>query len=83
VADADVISTFWVGTMCRTLVHVLDREQLKTTKDLLEIATQHASSEETVGAAFVLGNAKASASGGQVAPSTATTKGVKKGAKGG
>jgi hypothetical protein len=44
--------------MCRTLVHELRHEQPKTTKEILDIATRHASSEEVVGAAFVLGNVK-------------------------
>jgi hypothetical protein len=72
VADADVISAFWDGTMCRTLVHELGREQPKTTKELIDIATRHTSSEEAVGAAFVLGNTKAVAVKG-------TRKGGKKG----
>jgi hypothetical protein len=41
---------------CFTLVHELGREWPKTTKELLDIATRHASVEEAVGAAFVLGN---------------------------
>jgi hypothetical protein len=65
------------------LVHELDREQSKTTKELLDIATRHAFGEEAVGAAFILGNAKAAVSGGWATPSKDTAKGVKKGAKGG
>jgi hypothetical protein len=38
VADADVISAFWSGMTCRTLVHELSFYQLKTTKELLIIA---------------------------------------------
>jgi hypothetical protein len=83
VDDADVISAFWVGTTSRTLVHELSQEQPKTTKLLLDIVTRHTSSEEAVGAAFVLGNAKAAADGGQAAPTKATIKGARKGAKGG
>jgi hypothetical protein len=49
VADTDVILAFWDGTICHTLVHELNREQPKTTKELLDIATQHAYSEEAVG----------------------------------
>jgi hypothetical protein len=44
VANTDVISAFWDSTTCRTLVHELSREQTKTTKELLDIATQHTSS---------------------------------------
>jgi hypothetical protein len=82
VADADIISTFWDGMMCHALVHELSREPSKTTKELLDIATRHASSEEAVRATFILGNTKAAASGGRAAPSKATTKSVRKGAKG-
>jgi hypothetical protein len=32
--------------------------------EILNIATQHASSKEVVGAAFILGNVKAATSGG-------------------
>jgi hypothetical protein len=56
VGDIDVILAFWSGTSCRTLVHELGRNQPNTTKDLLDISTQHAAGEEAVGAIFVLGN---------------------------
>jgi hypothetical protein len=46
VVDAVIISAFWDGTMCHSLVHKLGREQSKTTKVLLNIATRHASGEE-------------------------------------
>jgi hypothetical protein len=82
VSDADVIFAFWDSTTCRTLVHELSYDQPKTTKELLNIATQHASSEEAVGAAFVLGNVAAAVDGGTT-PTLATTKGARKGAKGG
>jgi hypothetical protein len=52
VADADIISTFWDDTMCRSLVHELSREQQKTTKVLLDIATRYTLGEEAVEAAF-------------------------------
>jgi hypothetical protein len=83
VADADVISVFWSDTTCHTLVHKLDRDQLNTMKDLLDIATRHTSGEEAVGAAFILGNVKASAGGSRVALSKATTKSARKGTKSG
>jgi hypothetical protein len=83
VADVDVISTFWDGMTCHTLVHELGCEQPKTTKELLDIITWHTFGEEAVRAAFILGNAKAVISGGWATPSKATTKGVKKGTKGG
>jgi hypothetical protein len=37
----------------RTLVHELSCEQSQTTKELLDIATRHASGEEVVEAIFV------------------------------
>jgi hypothetical protein len=64
------------------LVHELDCEQPKTTKELLDIATQHASSEEAVRAAFILGNMGVAANNGQAAPTKATIKDARKGAKG-
>jgi hypothetical protein len=63
--------------MCRTLVHEIGREPPKTTKELLEITTRHTSSEEAVGAAFILANA------GTAMPTKATVKSTRKGAKGG
>jgi hypothetical protein len=68
--------------MCRTLVHEFGREQPKTTKELLDIATWHASSEEAVGAAFILVNAGAVTNGGRTTPTKATIKGAKGGKKG-
>jgi hypothetical protein len=58
IGDADVISTFLSDTSYGTLVHELDRDQPKTTKELLDIATQHAFSEEAVKAVFVQGDRK-------------------------
>jgi hypothetical protein len=83
VGDADVISAFWDGTTCHTLVHELSCEQQKTTKELLDVTTWHASSKEVVGAAFILANAGTVASGGWAAPTNATDKSARKGTKGG
>jgi hypothetical protein len=69
--------------MCRTLVHELGRKSPKTTKDMLDIATQHTSGEEAVGAAFILAYTGTAASGGRAAPTKATVKSYRKGAKGG
>ena len=52
IADADVIGAFLSGTTCKSLVHKLGRKGPRTTKELLDIATNHASSEEAVGAIF-------------------------------
>jgi hypothetical protein len=64
------------------LVHELGCEQPKTTRELLDIMTRHASNEETVGATFILGNVEVAADGGRTAPTKATIKGTRKGAKG-
>jgi hypothetical protein len=82
VADADVISAFWSSTTCGTLVHELRCDQPKTTKDLHDIATRHASGEEAVGTAFVLGHAKATTGDRRAPPSKGTIKGTGKGTKG-
>jgi hypothetical protein len=58
VGDADVISTFWFGTSCQILVHDLGRDKPNTMKELLYIATRHASGDEAVRVVFVLGNGK-------------------------
>jgi hypothetical protein len=63
--------------MCHSLLHKLYHEQLKTTKELLDIATRHTSGEEVVGATFVLGNTKATTSASRAAPSKATVKGTR------
>jgi hypothetical protein len=65
------------------LVHELGRDQPNTTKELLDIATQHASSEEAVRAVFIMGNGKMVPSDNRAAPSKGTDKGTKKDAKGG
>ena len=52
VADADVIGAFLSRTTCESLVHKLGRKSPQTTKELLDIATNHASGEEAVGAIF-------------------------------
>jgi hypothetical protein len=69
--------------MCRTLVHELGRKQPKSTKEMLDIITRHASVEEAVGAAFVLANAGTAASGGRAAPTMVVIKSTRKDAKGG
>jgi hypothetical protein len=68
---------------CYTLVHELSREQPKTTKEQLIIATRHASGEEVVGVAFMLANAGVATNSGRAAPTKATVKGARKGTKGG
>ena len=53
IIDADVISAFLSRTSCKTLVHKLGCQKPRTTRELLDIATNHASGEEAVGAVFV------------------------------
>jgi hypothetical protein len=79
--DTNFTSVFWSGMTYRTLVHELGREQLKTTKELLDIATRHASDEEVVGAVFVQGGHKVVLSGGRGTSAIATHKGTKRGIK--
>ena len=52
VTDVDVIGAFLSRTTCESLVHKLGRKGPRTTKELLDIATSHASGEEAVGAIF-------------------------------
>jgi hypothetical protein len=73
VADADVVSAFWDGTTCRTLVHEFSHKQPETIKELLEIMTRHASREEAVRAAFALVEAVTTAGGGQTVPPASST----------
>jgi hypothetical protein len=51
-ADVDVISTFISRTTRKTLVHKLGRKIPRTTKELLDSPTTHASGEDAVGAIF-------------------------------
>ena len=47
-----MIGAFLSGTTCESLIHKLGRKGPRTTKELLDIATSHASGEEAVGAIF-------------------------------
>ena len=49
----DVISAFLSRTSCKSLVHKLGCQKPRTIHELLDIATNHASSEEADGAIFV------------------------------
>jgi hypothetical protein len=62
-------------------VHELGREQLKTTKQLLDITTRHASGEEVVGSVFMQSSGKAATGSGWGASTAATNKGTKRGIK--
>ena len=52
VADADVIGAFLSGTTYESLVHKLGYKGPRTTKELLNIATNIASGEQAVRAIF-------------------------------
>jgi hypothetical protein len=51
--DTDIISAFSSNTNYQTLVHELGRDEPKTMKELLDIGTRHASSEEAIRAIFI------------------------------
>ena len=57
----NIISAFLSGTTCESLIHKLGCLKSRTTRDLLDIATNHASSEEAVGAVFGRGRHKGKA----------------------
>jgi hypothetical protein len=64
------------------MVHIPKKEFWDvTTKELLDIATRHASGEEAAGAVFVQSSGKAALSSDQGAATTATDKGTKSGIK--
>lgn len=52
ISKVNVIRAFITRMTCKTLVHKLGQKSLRTTKELLEIAKSHASSEEAVMAIF-------------------------------
>ena len=72
VIDADVISAFLSGTTCESLIHKLSCLKLRTTRDLLDVTTNHASYEEAVKADFSGGqdNGKAKREDQDEGPST-------------
>ena len=57
----DIISTFLSRTTCESLIHKFGCLQPRTTHDLLNVAMNHASSEEVVGAVFNRGQDKGKA----------------------
>lgn len=50
--DVDVIDAFISGTTNETLVHKLEQKSPRTSMELLDIVTSHASGEDEVGAIF-------------------------------
>ena len=61
VVDADVISAFLSRMTYESLIHKLGCLKPHTTHDLLDVATNHASGEEVVGAVFNRGRDKGKA----------------------
>jgi hypothetical protein len=59
VSNIDVIGAFLTGTTCESLVHTLGLKSPRTTKELLDIATNHTSGEEAVEAIFDRAKGKA------------------------
>ena len=57
----DVISAFLSGTTCESLLHKLGYLKPHTTRDLLDITTNHTSSEEVVRVVFSGGQDKGKA----------------------
>ena len=49
VTDTNVIGAFLSRTTCESLVHKLGHKGLRTTKELLDVATNHALAEDAVG----------------------------------
>jgi hypothetical protein len=62
-------------------VHELGWEQPKTIKELLDIATRHASGDEAVGAVFIQGGSKAVSRGGWGTLAAAIDKGTRRSIK--
>jgi hypothetical protein len=63
-------------------VHELGRNQPNSTKELLNIATRHASGEEVVRPIFIQDNGKVALGGGCGVPLKTVSKGAKRSTKG-
>jgi hypothetical protein len=70
-----MINTFIFGMNCEALIHVLGRETPRTMRELLDVTTQYATSEEAVQANFS-GKAKAIShlSGGDISDDPASSQ---------
>jgi hypothetical protein len=82
VEDVDIISAFWDSTTCCSLVHELGREQIKTTKALVNIAPRHTSGEEAVGATFTSVEAGMAVIDSQTTSPKIAARGTRKGSEG-
>jgi hypothetical protein len=55
VVDADIVGAFLTVITCKSLLHKLGCRKPRTACELLDITTNHASSEEAVGVVFTDG----------------------------
>ena len=58
VVNTDIISTFLSRITCESLIHKLGYLKPRTTRDLLDVATNYAIGEEVVGVVFNGGQEK-------------------------
>jgi hypothetical protein len=75
VGDTDIIRAFLLGTTYESLIHKLGQKSSQTIKELLNIATSHASGEKAVGAIFDRSHSKAS---GKMTPAMAVPTALKR-----
>ena len=68
---------FLSRTTCKSLIHKFGYLKPHTTRDLLDVATNHASSEEAVGAVFSGGQDKGKAKRADLDKSPSTQRGKK------
>ena len=77
VIDVDVISAFLFGMTYESLVHKLGCLKPHTTRDLLDVTTNHSSSEEAAEAVFNRGQDKGKAKHGDQDEGPSTRRGKK------
>ena len=46
--DTDVVSAFCIGITCATLIHKLGLKKPRSTRELLDIVTDHVNGEEAI-----------------------------------
>jgi len=81
VADAEVISTFSSGTSDKALVHKIGCKNPRSAKELLDIATRHASGDDAVGAIFTGSTDKGKAKRDEEAAGGSSSRPAKKNKK--
>lgn len=80
IVNADVVDTFISSTTCKSLVHKLGCQKPRTTRELLDIATNHASGEEVIRTVFTPARGLANPEHGKQ-PATLTPHFPKQGGK--